>query len=212
MKTKKKARGRKTNSELRDASITQIRESALDLFVTRGYFATTMEQIAAGAGLTKGGVYFYVPKKETILIDLLESIEHSYLTIAVDSIRELDASYKERIVRLLHWQVTYALERPQDIMLLVMMSVELSGKSSEPARRIEDIYRRLHDFVQRTIQDGAEAGEIKTRLPPREMASFYIAAHDGVMLEWSRRQRDISGEALVRVFRELFVGGLDARG
>ena len=210
MKSKTTARGRKTNLELREASIQQIRKSALKLFVTRGYFATTMEQIAAGAKLTKGGVYFYVPKKESLLMDILESIEHSYFAAAFDAIQKLDVSFKEKIVRLLHWQVTYALKSPQHIMLLVMMSVELSGKSDEPAKRIEEIYRNLHTFVQRTIQAGKEAGEIKTRLPPREMASFYIAAHDGMMLEWYRRQRDISGESLVRVFRELFIGGLDA--
>lgn len=203
-------RGRKTNAALREASTTQIRESALKLFVTRGYHSTTMEQIARGAKLTKGGVYFYVAKKEDLLLDLLDDIEQTYMTDPFAAIRAEEVTYKEKIIHLMHFQVRYAIDRPRDIMLLVMMSVELSGKSDKPGRRIEEIYLRLHDFVQEMVQGGIDAGEFRTALPPRELASFFVSAHDGMMLEWYRRQRDIDGEMLVRVFRQLYLSGLAA--
>lgn len=202
-------RGRKTNNALREASTGQINRAALTLFVRRGYQATTVDQIAARAKMTKGGVYFYITKKENLLVSLLDGIEERYMRVPYDKIDSAQCSIKEKIVRLMHFQVTYAIDRPEDIMLLVMMSVEFSGKTDKPARRIEEIYSRMHGFVKNLIETGVEAGEFHTSLPTLELASFFVSAHDGMMLEWYRRQRRISGENLVRVFRRMFLDALE---
>ncbi len=202
-------RGRKTNSALREASTGQINSAALKLFVRRGYQATTVDQIAKDAEMTKGGVYFYITKKENLLLSLLDGIEERYMKIPFAEIDALDVPFKEKIVRLMHFQVVYAVKRPEDIMLLVMMSVEFSGKTIKPARRIEEIYDRMHHFIKELIISGVEAGEFHTSLPTEELASFFLSAHDGMMLEWFRRQRRISGENLVRVFRRIFLDALD---
>ena len=208
MNTVTAKRGRKTNLALREASTGQIRSAALKLFVRRGFQATTVDQIAAGARLSKGGVYFYIQKKENLLLSLLDEIEELYMTAPFREIAAANCSFKEKIIRLMHFQVIYAVDRPEHIMLLVMMSVEFSGKKDRPARRIEEIYTRMRNFMQELVEDGVAAGEFRTALPTHEVASFFVAAHDGMMLEWYRRQRRINGEELVRVFRRMFFAGL----
>lgn len=205
-------RGRKTNTALREASTGQISSAALKLFVRRGYQATTVDQIAKDAKMTKGGVYFYINKKENLLLSLLDGIEERYMKAPFAEIAASAVPFKEKIVRLMHFQVTYAVNRPEDIMLLVMMSVEFSGKKIKPARRIEEIYNRMHGFMKELVISGVEAGEFHTSLPTEELASFFLSAHDGMMLEWYRRQRRISGENLVRVFRRIFLDALEQEG
>lgn len=46
--------------------------SATALFVRQGYHATSMREIAAGAGLSVAGTYHHYPSKEQILVALLE--------------------------------------------------------------------------------------------------------------------------------------------
>ena len=48
-----------TKKEQRRASVENLLSAALKLFITQGYHATSVEQIAHAAGLTKGAVYFY---------------------------------------------------------------------------------------------------------------------------------------------------------
>ena len=211
MKKPAEKRGRKTNTELREASTGQINAAALKLFVRRGYQATTIDQIAQQAKLTKGGVYFYITKKEDLLLSLLDSIEERYMKSPFEEIAAAECSNTEKIIRLMHFQVIYAVERPEDIMLLVMMSVEFSGQEDALARRIEEIYSRMHDFMKDLVEAGVQAGEFHTSLPIQELASFFISAHDGMMLEWYRRQRRISGENLVRVFRSMFLDALQKK-
>nr|BFE88964.1 hypothetical protein GCM10020093_115650 [Planobispora longispora] len=53
----------------RRATRHRIVESALELFVGQGYAATTLEQIAACAGVAVQTVYFHFGNKRTILIE-----------------------------------------------------------------------------------------------------------------------------------------------
>jgi AcrR family transcriptional regulator len=51
----------------------QLLESARKLFVKKGFRATTTEEIARNAGLTKGALYFHFKSKEDILFDLVKT-------------------------------------------------------------------------------------------------------------------------------------------
>ena len=52
----------------------QLLDSARTLFVKKGYRATSTEEIARNAGLTKGALYFHFKKKEDILFELIKAI------------------------------------------------------------------------------------------------------------------------------------------
>ncbi|NOZ07245.1 MAG: TetR/AcrR family transcriptional regulator [FCB group bacterium] len=57
--------------EMRDQSREKILQSALDLFATQGYHATSIEQLAKQAEVSKGLIYNYFHSKETILEELI---------------------------------------------------------------------------------------------------------------------------------------------
>ncbi len=50
----------------------RILEAALQLFSSQGYRATSVRDIAAGAGVSTGNVYHHFPDKETIYLTLLD--------------------------------------------------------------------------------------------------------------------------------------------
>ncbi len=52
----------------------QLLKSAQRLFVRKGFRATTMEEIARSAGLTKGALYYHFENKEHVFLELLKSI------------------------------------------------------------------------------------------------------------------------------------------
>jgi AcrR family transcriptional regulator len=51
----------------------ELLDTALEIFSTRGYRATRLEQIAEAAGVTKGAIYYYFSTKEELLTQALES-------------------------------------------------------------------------------------------------------------------------------------------
>lgn len=199
---------RQTNRELREISLKGINEAALALFVEKGYGATTIEQIASAANLTKGGIYFYVDKKEDLLVQLLEKISEDYLARMRAALDVGSKNAHERLAALINGQGRFARERPQDLMLLVKSSIELNSCELAPGRLIKSFYRQFASLVAGIIDEGKSTGAFETTVPTRELASFYISAHDGMTLEWYRRGTKISGKELVRAFRETMTNGI----
>ena len=52
----------------------QLLKSAQRLFVRKGFRATTVEEIARRAGLTKGALYYHFDNKEHVFLELLKSV------------------------------------------------------------------------------------------------------------------------------------------
>src|SRR5580698_6926276 len=76
-------RRRLTGGQRRD----QLFRVALDLFAERGYRATTMEDIAEAAGVTKPLLYQHFSSKRALYLELADSV-------AVDLLREVSLATK----------------------------------------------------------------------------------------------------------------------
>lgn len=66
--------------ELRDIRREVIRDEAARLFVLNGYRSTTLDQIAANLGVTKGAIYHYFKSKDEIL--------HAIVLVAMEAMEE----------------------------------------------------------------------------------------------------------------------------
>jgi len=58
--------------EIREEKKTLIMDTALEQFANEGYYATTINQIARRAGISKGLMYNYFDSKEALLVAILQ--------------------------------------------------------------------------------------------------------------------------------------------
>lgn len=66
--------------ELRDVRREVIRDEAARLFVANGYRSTTLDEVAASLGVTKGAIYHYFKSKDDIL--------HAIVLIAMEAMED----------------------------------------------------------------------------------------------------------------------------
>jgi AcrR family transcriptional regulator len=59
----------------RDAIRKRLLVAGQDLFARRGIRATTVEQLARAAGISKGAFYFFYPSKEALFFAIVEEVE-----------------------------------------------------------------------------------------------------------------------------------------
>ena len=201
-------RGRVSNEERRRASTDAVLAAALELFVTQGYGATTTEDIARQAGLTKGAVYFYFKDKLSLLLDLLSKSEDELLNPIFERMNEDGLDATEQIVLLTNWLAQIGAERKEIPLLHVLMSLEFSGQSNPVTERIEGIYKRLHGELERVVAQGQASGEFHQDLSARNQAAAIVAMIDGTLLEWHRWGRELDGAYLARASRSLILKGI----
>lgn len=200
-----------TKRAQRKASIEGLHAAALSLFVSQGYQHTSVERVAARAGLTKGSVYFYFGTKAALLLALLDQVEEIVVAAAAARVDAAGPSAPDKLVAFLHGQAVLGVERWEYVLLLILMSLEFHGQDGPVGDRIAAIYGRLYTAVEGIIASGKQAGEFRDDVPTREQAALVMAAHDGTFLEWHRRGAVLDGAALVRALRTAMLAGLAAK-
>ncbi|KKI92852.1 transcriptional regulator [Bacillus sp. SA1-12] len=61
------------NDRIRQLSKKKIRHAAMELFIKKGYYATSIQEIAKQAGISKGLLYNYYKGKEELLSEMVHT-------------------------------------------------------------------------------------------------------------------------------------------
>lgn len=199
------------NSERRKNSIRSVLDSALTLFVTQGYDATSMDDIANQAGLTKGAVYFYFKDKLSLLDALLERTEAELFDPIFETIRRTDTPATERIIMLTNWFARVGAERPELPLLHVLVSLQINQRDNIVGERVERIYARLHEEIATIIQSGRDNGEFAQDVSVDGQAAVFAALIDGLLLEWHRWGDRVDGRTLASSAQSFILHGLTNR-
>lgn len=184
--------------------------SALRLFVSQGYRATNLEQISGEAKLTKGAVYFYFRSKEAVLLELLKQVQDVVVDKAIQAVEAGGGTSTDRLVAYVHYQANLGITHRDEVLLLILMSLEFKEREGEVNDFIAHLYKRQRGFVEGLVRTGQETGEFRSDVRSRELAATVLAIHDGTFLEWFRRSSTLKGPELVRALRTMVLGGIVA--
>lgn len=199
---------RRSNQELRESSTAAVLSAAEYLFVTRGYNATTTEQIGKLAGLTKGAVYFYFRDKEGVLRELLARVREAVMMPMRRRLRDTDRSPSERVASFLEFGGLLAKEDPGAMLLPIVVSIEFAGSESVVESLVNAGYRKVRDEVQRVLELGQDIGDFRQDVSAAEMARALIATNDGLMLECLRNDLDVQVDRLVATLNAVVLSGI----
>jgi AcrR family transcriptional regulator len=132
----------------------RLLKAALDVFSEQGYAATSVDEIAARAGVTKGAVYYWFRDKEDLAADLQRTL---WTTIAYEAQRDLDpgASTTENIKQSFRAYLRSLKEHAHARFFLrdcwAVPSLEVAGREQHEAEVV---------LVQRQVEQGIARGEI----------------------------------------------------
>ena len=163
-------------AELRE----RLFRAALVLFGKKGYAETTVEDITEAADVGKGTFFNYFPTKEHILMAFGE-MQLAKLEAIVRDAKQSDLAMQE-VLRILVLRMT---EEPirNPAIVRALLQANLSSLSVRGAMlRIHDRNRAL---LGQLIRHGQERREIRTDLPPEEIAQVWRQTIFGTLLFWS---------------------------
>ena len=190
-----------------------ILDAAEDVFLAKGFVDTTMDEVAAGAELSKGTLYLYFKNKDELYVATclrtLRRIVELYEAVAqgegsgLETLRELGGAY-----------VAFARDNKQHFR--VAMSWMLSNFVVDPDTASFATYRsliqKLFGIAQSTIERGKQDGSIRADVDPQKLAIQMWGGTLGMLLlsinreEFVRRlERDFDFDELVPSFVDLII-------
>lgn len=168
----------------------RILEAAAEFFASHGYANSTLDDVAALAGFTKGAVYYYFKDKESLLLEVLQRIEDRSIDTTEEKVRQGGGSATEQLLRFVRYQTRWAAQHPRDLAILMLVSAETAHTSERVRAQMHGIYRKLAALLEALIEEGKASGEFRRNQETRDTVLYLQAVHDGNMMIWYRSGTD----------------------
>lgn len=189
----------------------RILTSALREFSQKGYHRATLDEIAVGARVSKGAVYWHFENKGELFLAVVRQeisrlIEHLQAVV-----RGGGGSVVGRLRAVIAAAVTYYADHPELCNLLQLSTLPVG---LELAREVEaiarEMYRNGREMVGALLREGEQRGELDAgRIGVA--APVIVALLHGLMLQWIVDRRAVPLRRLAPGVADVFLAGIVKR-
>jgi AcrR family transcriptional regulator len=179
-----------------------IKAVAVDLFFRKGYFATSISEIARGSGIQKASIYYHYPSKEELLFHILETTMDdltAYLEASLDGVRDLERRLRVAV----HSHVRFHLERQKENFIA---NSELRGLTRDHYRIIVRKRDRYEAMFQGIIREGAAGGDFDPG--DVKILSYAILTLCTAGATWFKPDGRLSIDEIARIYENFIINGL----
>ncbi len=193
-----------------DAAITRdtLLKTALVVFSQKGFTATTLEDVAKRAGVTRGAIYWHFGSK----IEMYNALLDQYASRGSDIVRQATAeggSLPEILTRVFV-RLLCAVEEDPNLRSMMELSLFKTERSADLAasqqQQIENT-RALLGALAWAIRKGIAAGDLRSDLDPVEIARAFLAFQDGAVRLWLLDPTAFSLKDSAPALAEIFLHG-----
>ncbi len=177
----------KLKTATRAAREARILEASVTCFARAGYHGTTMEDIAAEAGIAKGATYLYFQSKEALFLALYHQWgcdARDAIETALAALPLAERASPKRILRLVVEVTGQHVQREAALCRVLLEGRALAAYVPAIAERVTREQRHGQAQLEDLIRSGVQAGEWPpdTDVPTR--ATLIRAILQGLMTIW----------------------------
>jgi AcrR family transcriptional regulator len=184
---------RLSRAEQNDRNRALLFAAARRVFLARGYYAATLEQIADEAGFSKGVVYSRFASKADLFLALLEDRITERAAQNAQAARDLAGTGNFAALVDLVQQAEQA--APGWRLLLTEFRIH-AARDPELNRRYAAVRGRTVEGIARSLIMISEEGEQSLPLPARQLAELLLAVENGLALEQQANPDALGGPDL----------------
>lgn len=165
----------------------EIIEAAMRVFARKGFWGTTMDDIAVEAEFSKGALYFYFENKEEIFLGIVEMALEQEKNFIAAVLEEKESSI-DKLSKIVHGYFEYVEENGNLIRILHSESQKLYASSKERIEKALIANRKLATkSISRILKEGIKANEIR-EIDPEMGAVIFQGMMNSVMFNWFQEE------------------------
>ncbi|MBZ5610635.1 MAG: TetR/AcrR family transcriptional regulator [Acidobacteriia bacterium] len=179
-----------------EVRLVEIYFAAAKLIQEKGFQATSLQDIAREVGLTKAGLYHYIPSKERLLYEIMNYAMDRVDRDVIAPAREIEDA--ERRLAVIAENYARLVVGNQEITIVLN---DIGGLTGAKKRHVNQRQDAFYQFVRDTIQDLEEQHKTSGMDVSVLAMSFF-----GVirwLAHWYRSNGKLSRERVIEEIREL---------
>ena len=185
----------------RNTTKKKIVSAAWKLFYDQGYDNTTIEDVVALSGTSKGSFYHYFEGKDALLSSLSFLFDEKYEELIPRLDPEMDAFDK---LMYLNGELFTMIENMVPIDLLASLySTQLITKGE---RHLLDRNRIYYRLLRQIVIEGQERGQIRADMTPNDLTRAYAMCERALLYDWCICSGEFSLKSHARQMMPLLLG------
>ncbi len=203
VQTPKKVAARLANGKRERLTQKAIVAAAAELFARHGFGATSLDDIAAVLGVTKGAFYYHVKNKE----EILRLIYLMVLTASEEPLRkivEADLPPAEKLRRAVEHQAAVAADRSPAMIVFYREHPHLTGPFSREILLRKKAYER---YFEQIIEEGQASGVFQAGIDPK-IATFGLLGMCNWLSQWYRSEGEYTPQQIADMFMSMIGDGM----
>ncbi|MCX6649802.1 MAG: TetR/AcrR family transcriptional regulator [Candidatus Bathyarchaeota archaeon] len=193
--------------EERQRTHERILEAAEALFLRDGIAETSINDIVAESGLSKGALYNHFESKEALLLAIHERQVEKTLASISASFPE-GATPVEKLKMLGDLVFASSARFPREFLAMNTEFFVVASRTPSLAPGLTRRYNGIHGFIKGIIEEGVESGVFREDVSADQVATILFAAADGLNLHYATAGIDVDWHRTEETLLDTVLNGL----
>ncbi|MGF7047988.1 AcrR family transcriptional regulator [Paenibacillus sp. DS2015] len=164
---------------------------ARDLFLSKGYMVTSMDEIVTESKVSKTNIYYYFKSKEELLSAIIERMIVQYDGMMKNIATQSEISVMERMNKLIE------LLTEQDVNCLggcpfLTLYTQAPLDTGQMREQFSHFFQNQRSMIEQLLAEGIEKKEINAHLPVKSISALIISTIEGALfLRHASQDEDI---------------------
>lgn len=201
-KTKKEHQSEKSRAAILTAT--------MDLISRHGFNGTTVDKVAAEAGLSKGSIFWHFATKENLFHEVIETIRATLLeSLMVE--QEQERSARQKLDLLLDNYTGLIETNCSGCIDLTVLIIEMVETNPHLAEKLRDLFAELADILILLLEEGKKKGEIEHSLDCRMTGYAIVGNLQGMTVQYYLNRDNLQYNRLIKAYKRVLLNGLFAQ-
>jgi len=184
-----------------------ILTATMDLISKHGFNGTSVDKIAADAGLSKGSIFWHFSTKENLFLAVIESIRNALVEGLLIGQRA-DLPSRHRLSLLLDNYTTLIETDCSRCIDLTVLIIEMVETNPQLAERLRDLFTELANVLVALLDQGKNEGDISDSVDSQMTAYAIVGNLQGMTVQYYLNRDKLHYRKLMKAYKHLALDGL----
>jgi len=194
-----------------EAAVTRatVLKAALAVFSAKGFAATTLDDVAKAAKVTRGAIYWHFKSKADLYNTLVQELSARGATVVQQAVSE-GGTFIE-MLRRIFVRLCAVVEDDKEaraVMELGLFKTGLDPELQAGRRKQIDEGNALIAGIADAMRAGVMQGILRNDMEPADMARAFIAFENGAIQMWLASPKSFSLKTSAESFADILIAGL----
>jgi len=182
---------------------------ATQLFATKGYNGTSMNDIVKESGVSKGAIYNHFESKEQLFNALLDLETEAGMNQVIALINGSQNTI-EKLKNALKYTYSTSVACPREVCMMQIEFMVTASRIDTISPTLLKRYQTIHKFFVDLIEEGKQKGEIRGDVDAEGLVTLVYAALDGLAFQHATLGIQYDPDHLEQVLLELILKDIAA--